>query len=468
VAQRALPTEVASGQTGLLAALREILPTGRPLPEEIWSRRHRAILLLLWAHAVGLTIFGIVRGVEIWHSLLEGSVVATFALAAMAGASRRARAVMASVGILSSSAILVHLSGGTIEAHFHFFVMVGVISLYQDWTPFLLAVGYVVVHHGTVGVLDAESVYNHPAAIQNPWLWAGIHGLFILGACAVSLVAWRLNEDARARAEEYYRRLYEGEHAVVEELQHAQRMKDELIAMVSHELRTPLTAIIGFGRTLYDYWDRLTPAERIEALDGSLRQADRLRRHVENLLEAARISEKDTAASTDLVETVNTVLEELSDLPDAASLRIEAKVEPGAAAMSADALHLVLVNLIGNAIKYAIPDTVVSVRGGQLESGDRVYVTVANAGPPIAEEDLNRIFEPFVQLDSSATRKVHGMGLGLHIVRRVVDIYEGSVGMSYEDGQVLFRVELPSPPSIAVAELPTPNHSAAAPAGATS
>jgi signal transduction histidine kinase len=416
---------------------------------------------------VGLPIFGMVRGINPWHSLLEGSAVAVFAVGATTGISRRYRAVMASFGILSSSAILVHLSGGTIEAHFHFFVMVGVISLYQDWTPFLLAVGYVVVHHGTVGVLDPESVYNHHAAIENPWLWAGIHGLFILGACTVSLVAWRLNEDARARAEEYYRRLYEGEHAIVEELQHAQRMKDELIAMVSHELRTPLTAIIGFGRTLYDYWDRLTPAERMEALDGSLRQADRLRRHVENLLEAARISEKDTAASTDLVEVVDTVLAELRDLPDASSLTVTAKVEPASVAVSAEALHLVLVNLVGNAIKYAIPETQVSVMGGPADAGGRAFFTVANAAPPIAEEDLNRIFEPFVQLDSSATRKVHGMGLGLHIVRRVVEIYDGSVGMSYDDGQIVFRVELPSPPAEAPQPL-APSEQAAAAAGAQS
>jgi nitrogen-specific signal transduction histidine kinase len=59
------------------------------------------------------------------------------------------------------------------------------------------------------------------------------------------------------------------------------------------------------------------------------------------------------------------------------------------------------------------------------------------------------------------------MGLGLHIVRRVVDIYEGSVGMSYEDGEVVFRVELPSPPKIALAEVPTSARAAAAPAGAS-
>jgi signal transduction histidine kinase len=446
-------SRVAEGPGGVLHAFRRILPTGRPLPDVVWRRRHRTILILLWAHAVGLAIFGVVRGVWIWHSLAEGAAVAAFAVGAWIVQTRRAQAAMASLGILSSSAILVHLSGGTIEAHFHFFVMIGVISLYQDWYPFLLAVGYVVVHHGTAGVLDAGSVYNHPAAIRNPWLWAGIHGFFILGACAVSLVAWRLNEDARARAEEYYRRLYEGEHAVVEELQQAQQMKDELIAMVSHELRTPLTAIIGFGRTLNDYWDRLTPAERTEALEGSLRQAERLRRHVENLLEAARIGERDSTASTDLVEVVDTVLQELRDLPDAAALRVTPDIQATSVAISADALHLVLVNLVGNAIKYAIPGSEVSVTGGPMGETTRSFVTVANAAPPIATEDLHRIFEPFVQLDSSATRRFQGMGLGLHIVKRVVEMYEGSVRMTSLDGDIRVRVELPS----AMATMPQPD-----------
>lgn len=401
-------------------------------------------MVLLCAHAVGLAIFGMARGMGVLHSLMEGAVVAVFAVAASMSFSRRARAVIASMGILSSSAILVHLSGGMIEAHFHFFVMIGVISLYQDWTAFLLAVGYVVVHHGTAGVIDPESVYNHPAAIANPWLWAGIHALFILGACAVSLVAWRLNEDARARAEEYYRQLYEGEKGVVEELRQAQLMKDELIAMVSHELRTPLTAIIGFGRTLADYWDRLTPEERKDALDGSLRQAERLHRHVENLLEASRVSERDPAARSDLTQTVDTVLEELRDVPGAAA--VTANVEQVSVAMSSDALHLVVVNLVGNAMKYATDGSVVGVSAGPMGATGRAYLSVTNMAPPIEAEDMDRIFEPFVQLDSSATRSAQGMGLGLHIVQRVVDMHDGSVNASYHEGCVTFRVELPAGP----------------------
>jgi len=419
-----------------------VLPEGRPLPDETWRRRHRTIMILLWAHAAGLAAFGIVRGAGVAHSVMEGAVVAAFAVAATVVSTRRWSAVMASLGILSSSAILVHLSGGTIEAHFHFFVMVGVISLYQDWTPFLLAVGYVVVHHGTVGVLSPESVYNHPAAIADPWLWAGIHGLFILGACTVSLVAWRLNEDARARAEEYYRRLYEGERSVVEELRQAQRVKDELIAMVSHELRTPLTAIIGFGRTLVDHWPRLTDEEREESLDGSLRQAERLRRHVENLLEAARVSERDPSASTDLSETIATVVRELGDVPGADVGAVDVDVPSTDVAISSDALHLVVVNLIGNALKYAKPGTVVGVRCGPAGPG-KAFLAVTNVAPPIEREDLDRIFEPFVQVDSSSTRVSSGMGLGLHIVRRIMDLHDGTIDVGYHDDCVTFRAELP-------------------------
>jgi diguanylate cyclase (GGDEF)-like protein len=81
-----------------------------------------------------------------------------------------------------------------IEAHFHFFVMVGVITLYQDWLPFGLALGYVVVHHSVLGLLDPHGVFNHEAALRSPWKWALIHGAFVLGASVAYLVNWRLSE----------------------------------------------------------------------------------------------------------------------------------------------------------------------------------------------------------------------------------------------------------------------------------
>jgi GAF domain-containing protein len=97
--------------------------------------------------------------------------------------------------------VLVHLSGGYIEMHFHFFVVVIIIALYQEWLPFLLPIGYVVLHHGLIGTLIPTHVYNHPAAWAHPWQWAAIHGLFIIVASLASLVTWRNNEAARTQAE---------------------------------------------------------------------------------------------------------------------------------------------------------------------------------------------------------------------------------------------------------------------------
>jgi diguanylate cyclase (GGDEF)-like protein len=128
--------------------------------------------------------------------VLEASIVVVAAIAATTTKlTTKMRSAAATLGLLSSSAILVHLSGGLIEMHFHFFVMVAVVSLYQDWLPFLLAIGYVVIHHGLFGWLAPGDVYNHPAAINHPLKWALIHAIFISAESTALLVAWRLSED---------------------------------------------------------------------------------------------------------------------------------------------------------------------------------------------------------------------------------------------------------------------------------
>jgi diguanylate cyclase (GGDEF)-like protein len=174
-----------------------MLPTGHSVDQASWERRHRAITRLLWVHVVAVPLYGIWEGQPPGHSLLEGSIVGLLAL----GASRRGfgtitRSVMATVGLVSASAILTHFSGGLIEMHFHFFVVVAVVALYQSWVPFLVALGFVVAHHGLGGQFLPESVFNHPAAINSSWTWALIHGAFILAESTACLVAWRLNEIA--------------------------------------------------------------------------------------------------------------------------------------------------------------------------------------------------------------------------------------------------------------------------------
>jgi len=178
------------------------LPEGRSLPAGVWRRRHRGILILLWVQAVALTAFALATGNDGGHSVFEGSVVAAMALGATSTRlSRTLRALIASLGLVTSAAVLTHLSGGYIEMHFHFFVMLGVIALYQSWVPFLGAITYVALHHGIVGVLDPRSVYNHPAAIASPWTWAFIHAGFVLAASVAMIVTWRAHETSQAYTE---------------------------------------------------------------------------------------------------------------------------------------------------------------------------------------------------------------------------------------------------------------------------
>ena len=177
--------------------LRAQLPEGRSLPVAVWQRRHRVIVAVLWLHALAILCWGIVGGVDLGHSLAEGGLVAAAALlAGWPRLGRDGRTALATLGLLTASAVLVHLSGGLIEMHFHFFVMLGLIALYQDWLPFLLSLAYVVLHHGAMGVLTPQSVYNHPGAWAHPWRWAAIHGGFVLAASVINLLAWRVSERA--------------------------------------------------------------------------------------------------------------------------------------------------------------------------------------------------------------------------------------------------------------------------------
>ncbi len=195
-------TSATTGLASILERIREFLPEGRPLPSDVWRRRHRGILILLWLHALVVPLYGLASGFGPAHSLVEGgAVAAAAALATSSRLGRRLRATMASLGLLTASAVLVHLSGGIIELHFHFFVMLAVITLYQDWWPFLVAVAYIALHHGVMGTIAPQAVYSHPDAWANPWKWAFIHGGFVLAASVAGIISWRLNEAVRAQSE---------------------------------------------------------------------------------------------------------------------------------------------------------------------------------------------------------------------------------------------------------------------------
>ena len=168
------------------------------------------MVALLFVEAVGLTLFAYAQGFGPVHSFAHVAILVPLGVIALLIESRRRLAsVLVSIGLITGAAALVHVWHGAIEAHFLFFVTIVVLALYEDWVPFLVAAGYVVLHHGVAGTIDASAVYNHPDAIANPWKWAGIHGAFVVAAGVAATAAWRLNEDVRAEAREAYRQAQE-------------------------------------------------------------------------------------------------------------------------------------------------------------------------------------------------------------------------------------------------------------------
>ncbi|MFI4991912.1 MAG: HD domain-containing phosphohydrolase [Solirubrobacterales bacterium] len=189
--------------------LRHLLPSGGSLPIAEWRRRHAGIMVLLWLNVLVVPVAGVVGGgTSLVHNLSSG--IALGVLAALGAAprlSRNLRMASASLGLLSAAALLIHSSGGLIEMHFYFFVLIIVLTLYEDWMPFVLALVFVLLHHGVLGTLEPKSVFDRPEEWAHPWLWAGIHAAFVGAAGAAAVAAWRLNEDVRAEMRSAHRQL---------------------------------------------------------------------------------------------------------------------------------------------------------------------------------------------------------------------------------------------------------------------
>ena len=168
-----------------LARVRALMPHGRMLPAHLLERRHGTIVTVLActcprcsrsAWSAGTPSATCCSTSAPWSSLSSLAIAKRVPLrwrwSPRAPGSSPARPCSCTSGAAS------------IEAHFHFFVVIGMLTLYQDWLPFLLAIAYVVLHHGVMGVIAPHSVYNHPDAIAHPWRWALIHGGFVLAASA--------------------------------------------------------------------------------------------------------------------------------------------------------------------------------------------------------------------------------------------------------------------------------------------
>lgn len=407
------------------------LPRGGTLPAADWAWRHRMVCLLLAAHVPVLALVALLSDSpgEVLHVILP---LAALLAVASSPISRRVRSLAAGLGLLTASALTVHLFEGVGEAHFHYFVTVAVIALYQDWTVYLLAIGFVLVQHSVMAV--------RPDGAVGDWGVAAVHAVAVLAESAVLVLFWRANEVSRAQQEQLRAELSAGSASVQARLAETDRIRADLIGTVSHEFRTPLTGIRGAALTLLKRGDRLDAGSRKALLHAVLDQQERLSRLLENMLIAARATAVDPAAVTD----VNAVAAEVAMLasagrPGAGPVAVVVEADT-AARIDRQALHQVLANLVDNALQHGAAGAVPLVAGGRDERG--VWVTVSNEGRVLDLTAADRLFEPFTQLDSGATRDREGIGVGLYVVRRLVDVYGGSVDVRSEAGWVTVEVRL--------------------------
>ena len=216
-----------------------------------------------------------------------------------------------------------------------------------------------------------------------------------------------------------------------------ERLKSEFVSVVSHELRTPMTSIkTSLALLLAGASGTLDPAAR-EMLEIALRNADRLIRLVNDLLDLSRIEARRMEFQLEAVPLADAIKSSIEALAAfAADAGVTVETEPPAAALRVlgvrGRVEQVVVNLVSNAIKFSPPGGRVRVRC--RGDGDGVVVEVADEGPGIPPEKLQVTFEPFRQLDSSTTRAHGGAGLGLAISHGIVQALGGKLWAESEVG----------------------------------
>jgi signal transduction histidine kinase/CheY-like chemotaxis protein len=370
------------------------------------------------------------------------------------------RGYLAMLAILAVG-MLLHYAGlrvldRTLESTFFIYTMAILVGAWHGYGPGLLATGLV------LGVL--------PFVFQPAFSVSQINVVGLAVFSLVSVVMSRMS-SARAQAERKLRDLnadlavrvrrqtadLDTANRELEDLlarerraradaDAANRVKDDFLATLSHELRTPLTAILGWAQILQA--TRLTPADTAAALTAIERGAQAQARLVDEVLDLSRITSGKLAIElkrTAPADVIRAAVESLSPIATARGVRIEETLHPGAGTIVADPgrMQQIVWNLLSNAVKFTPAGG--SVRVALTRRQDSAEIVVRDTGIGIEAAFLPHVFERFRQADGSFSRSHGGLGIGLAIVRHLVELHGGTVGVdSAGSGQgATFTVRLP-------------------------
>ncbi|MGE3778571.1 MAG: ATP-binding protein, partial [Pirellulaceae bacterium] len=280
---------------------------------------------------------------------------------------------------------------------------------------------------------------------ETRWLSSRGNGVRVAGR------VWRLrgvNMDITEQIQlaEQREQLLESERAARASAERAGRMKDEFLATLSHELRTPLNAVLGYATLMkFAAMNSVEVAEAVDAIERNARLQAQL---IEDLLDMNRIMSgkiRLDVQTLSLDEVIKAALDTVLPSAETKGVRIQKVVDPLAGPVRGDPARLqqVVWNLLSNAIKFTPRDGSVQIALERVDS--RVEITVSDTGQGITADFLPFVFDRFRQADPSTTRRHGGLGLGLSIVKHLVDLHGGSVRVSSPgEGQgATFVVSLP-------------------------